>query len=59
MKHDIFEFNHIDNLLSEDEIKTIKEFLIMNIITKNFGVSRKPSNILKFLMKVLIYQEFY
>ena len=25
MKHDIFEFNHIDNLLSEDEIKTIKE----------------------------------
>ena len=26
MKHDIFEFNHIDNLLSEDEIKTIKEF---------------------------------
>ena len=30
----------------------------MNIITKNFGVSRKPSNILKFLMKVLIYLEF-
>ena len=26
MKKDIFEFNHIDNLLSEDEIKTIKEF---------------------------------
>ena len=26
MKHDIFEVNHIDNLLSEDEIKTIKEF---------------------------------
>ena len=26
MKQDIFEFNHIDNLLSEDEIKTIKEF---------------------------------
>ena len=26
MKHDIFEFNHTDNLLSEDEIKTIKEF---------------------------------
>ena len=26
MKHDIFEFNHIDNLLSEEEIKTIKEF---------------------------------
>ena len=26
MKKDIFEFNHIDNNLSEDEIKTIKEF---------------------------------
>ena len=26
MKHDIFEIKHIDNLLSEDEIKTIKEF---------------------------------
>ena len=26
MKKNIFEFNHIDNLLSEDEIKTIKEF---------------------------------
>ena len=26
MKKDIFEFNHIDNLLSEDEIKTLKEF---------------------------------
>ena len=26
MKQDIFEFNHIDNLLSKEEIKTIKEF---------------------------------
>ena len=26
MKKYIFEFNHIDNLLLEDEIKTIKEF---------------------------------
>ena len=26
MKHDIFEFNHIDSLLSEDDIKTLKEF---------------------------------
>ena len=26
MKYDIFEFNHIDSLLSEDEIKTLKEF---------------------------------
>ena len=26
MKNDIFEFNHIDSLLSEDEITTLKEF---------------------------------
>ena len=26
MKNDIFEFNHIDNLLSEEEIETLKEF---------------------------------
>ena len=26
MKFDIFEFNHIDSLLSEDEVKTLKEF---------------------------------
>ena len=26
MKNDIFEFNHIDNLLSEEEITTLKEF---------------------------------
>ena len=26
MKYDIFEFNHIDSLLSEDEVKTLKEF---------------------------------
>ena len=26
MKHDIFEFNHIDSLLSEEEVKTLKEF---------------------------------
>ena len=26
MKHDIFEFNHIDSLLSEEEIITLKEF---------------------------------
>ena len=26
MKHDIFEFNHIDSLLSGDEVKTLKEF---------------------------------
>ena len=26
MKKDIFELNHIDNLLSEDEIETLKEF---------------------------------
>ena len=26
MKNDIFEFNHIDSLLSEDEVKTLKKF---------------------------------
>ena len=26
MTHDIFEFNHIDSLLSEEEIKTLEEF---------------------------------
>ena len=57
MKKDIFKFNHIDNLLSEDEIKTIKEFY--EYYQKNFGVLRKLIDILKFLMKVLIYLEFY
>ena len=57
MKKDIFEFNHIDNLLIEDEIKTI--LTSTNTTTKNFGVLRKLKNILKFLMKVLIYLEFY
>ena len=56
MKHDIFEFNHIDNHLSEDEIKTMREFY--EYYHNKFGVSRKPSNILKFLMKRLIYLEF-
>ena len=57
MKQDIFEFNHIDNLLSEEEIKTIKKNF-MNIITKNFGVSRKPSNISRYLMKRSTFLEF-
>ena len=26
MKNDIFDFNHIDSLLTEDEVKTLKEF---------------------------------
>ena len=41
MKQDIFEFNHIDNLLSEEEIRTTKEFY--EYYHKNFGVSRKSS----------------
>ena len=59
MKKDIFEFNHIDNLLSEDEIKTIKEFHENYHKKFSIGVLRKLTNILKFLMKVLIYLEFY
>ena len=53
MEKDIFEFNHIDNLLSEDEIKTIKEFY--EYYHKKTGVLRKLINILKFFMKALIY----
>ena len=53
MKKDIFEFNHIDNLLSENEIKTIKEFY--EHYHKKFWCFKKTfkKNILKFLMKVL------
>ena len=56
MKHDIFEFNHIDNLLSEDEIKTIKEFY--EYYHKKFWCFKKPSNISRSLMKQLTFLEF-
>ena len=39
MKHDIFEFNHIDNLPSEDEIKTIKEFKHFKILDETINIS--------------------
>ena len=58
MKHDIFEFNHIDNLLSEDGKKNIKEFYKYYHKKFSIGVSRKPSNISRSLMKRLIYLEF-
>ena len=42
-KYSVFEFNHIDKLLSEEEIKTLKEFY--KYYHKSFGVSRKRSNV--------------
>ena len=39
MKYDIFEFNHIDSLLSEEEIKTLKEFY--KYYHKKFGCFKK------------------
>ena len=39
MKHDIFEFNHIDKRLSEEEIETIKEFY--QYYHKKFGCFKK------------------
>ena len=47
MKHDIFEFKHIDNLLSEDEIKTIKEFY--EYYHKKFGCFKKTFKHFKIL----------
>ena len=47
MKHDIFEFNHIDNLLSEDELKTIKEFY--EYYHKKFGCFKKTYKHFKIL----------
>ena len=47
MKHDIFEFNHIDNLLSEEEIKNIKEFY--EYYHKKFGCFKKTFKHFKIL----------
>ena len=47
MKKDIFEFNHIDNLLSEDKIKTIKEFY--EYYHKNFWCFKKTYKHFKIL----------
>ena len=40
MKNDIFEFNHIDSLLSEDEVKTLKE--VYKYYHKKFWCFKKP-----------------
>ena len=61
MKHDIFEFNHIDNLLSEDEIKTIKEFYEYNHKTfwcfkktfKHFKILDESINITGILLMII------
>ena len=47
MKKGIFEFNHIDNLLSEDEMKTIKEFY--EYYHKKFGCFKKTYKHFKIL----------
>ena len=47
MKKDIFEFNHTNNLLSEDEIKTIKEFY--EYYHKNVWCFKKPYKHFKIL----------
>ena len=46
MKKDIFEFNHIDNLLSEEE-KTIKDFY--KYYHKKFGCFKKTYKHFKIL----------
>ena len=56
MKYDIFEFNHIDSLLSEEEVKTLKEFY--KYYHKKFGALRKLSNISRSLMNQLLSLEF-
>ena len=52
---DIFEFNHIDNSLSESEVKTLK--ISINIITRNIGVLRNLLRGIKFSMKHLLCLE--
>ena len=47
MKKDIFAFNHIDNLLSEDEIKTTTEFY--EYYHKKFWCFKKTYKHLKIL----------
>ena len=47
MKQDIYEFNHIDNLLSEGEIKTLKEFY--KYYHKKFWCFKKTFKHLKIL----------
>ena len=61
MKKQIFEFNQIDNLLSEDEIKTIKEFYeyyhkkfwCFKKIYKHFKVLDESINISGILLMII------
>lgn len=54
---DIFEFNHIDKKLSEENVKTLKDFY--NIIKKGFGVSKNHINVLNFLMMNQLQSLFF
>ena len=47
MKYDIFEFNHINNLLSGEEIKTLKEFY--KYYHKKFWCFKKTFKHFKFI----------
>ena len=54
-KANIFEFNHIDNSLSESDVTTLK--ISINIMTRNTGVLRNLIRGIKFLMKHLLCLE--
>ena len=47
---DVFEFNHIDKNLAEDQISELKEFT--NITIKSFGVSKNLSKNFSHLIKL-------
>ena len=53
MKNDIFEFNHIDSLLSEDEVKTLKEFY--NYYHKKFLCFKKTFKHFKIIDESMYY----
>ena len=56
-KCSVFEFNHIDKLLKEEEIETLKE--LYSYYQKNFGVIKKLSNISRSLMKPSPFLVFF
>ena len=56
-KYSVFEFNHIDKLLKEEEVETLKEFY--KYYHKNFGVIKKLSNISRSLMKPSPFLVFF
>ena len=57
MKKDIFEFNHIDNNLSEDEIKTIKDF--HKYYHKKFWCFKKTFKLFKLMDESITFSEIF